>query len=103
VGDGLDGARHLLVVGVFQDVAAGAGAQGGEDRVVVLEHRHHQNVDLRGGDGEPADRGQAVAPGHVQVEQDHPGMQFVGQTYGLGAVDCLADHFDAGQGAQQRT
>ena len=45
-GDGTDGADDLLAVGALDEVAAGAGAQRGEDVLVVLVHGEHEDRQL---------------------------------------------------------
>ena len=62
-GDGVHGADDLLAVGAFDEVAAGAGAQGGEDVLVVLVHGQRDDRQLR-----PAP---AAARGGHAVEARH--------------------------------
>jgi hypothetical protein len=89
-----DREHHFLFVGVFEDVPAGACAQGHEYRVVVLEQRHHKDPDVRAFLQDPTRGLYAVYLGHLQVHQDHVGLQLRGTRAGLLARGCLADDLE---------
>ena len=58
---------------LLEQVAARAGAQRGEDRVVVLAHRQDEDRHLGARGREPGRRRDAALTGHPQVHDDHVG------------------------------
>src|SRR6185437_1125312 len=80
----LDGGADLLLVGALEQVTAGAGAQRGEDRVVVVEHGQHEHLDVRTVRHDATGGLDAVQPRHVQVHDDHVRLGLPGQLDGLG-------------------
>ena len=70
-----DRAGQLLLVGVLEHVAAGAGAQGQEHRVLVLEQAEHQHPHVRVGRDDRPGRLDAAHPGQLQVHEDDVGAQ----------------------------
>ena len=44
-GDATQDGGDLVLVGVLEKVATGAGAHGGEEQLVLLEHRQHDDTD----------------------------------------------------------
>ena len=69
--DGMDGPHDLFLGRPFQHVPRGAGAHGREDRVVVIEHREHQDRHSRCRPGDFPGRTDTVQFGHLHVEYHH--------------------------------
>ena len=61
--------------GALDEVAARAGAQCLDDHVVVLEHRHDDDADVRRGRRELAGGVDAAEAGHREVHQDDVDLQ----------------------------
>jgi hypothetical protein len=87
--------------GILGEVAAGAGAQGGENRRVVGVGRQDHDGDLGVAPGQPARGLDAVEHGHVEVEKDHVGMLAGDGFEGRLAVGRGGDHLDVGEQAEQ--
>ena len=74
-GDGVDGVDDVGGCGVFEEEAAGSGAQGGEHVVVEMERGQHDDV---GGSGQLVEvfgGGDPVHVGHPDVHQHDVGLQ----------------------------
>jgi hypothetical protein len=84
----------------LEQVAAGAGLQGGEHRVVV-EHAHHHDPDVGAGVQDAGGRLDAAQPRHLQVHLDHVGLEAGGERDRLLAGAGLADDRDVGCGGKQ--
>ena len=67
------------------------GADGGEDRIVVVMHGHHEHVDSLRFVKDASGRVDAVEAGHVDVHHDDVGLVFGGQAYRFLTVGGLAD------------
>ena len=65
VADRAEGPADLPAVGALQQVTAGAGSHGGEDRLVVFEHGQHQDADVRAGLSEQPGGLDTVETGHM--------------------------------------
>src|ERR1700749_3256846 len=96
-GDVVEGAADLFGAGVFGQVAAGAGAEGVDDRAVVGVGDEDDDADVWAPLAELAGGGGAVQVGHAQVHQDHVGLGLLGHGQRFLAVGGGADHFDIGQ------
>ena len=101
--DGAHGVNEGLRVGVLEQEAAGAGAQGSQDVVVDLEHG--EDEDARGRErrvgADPSgglDAGQAR---HLDVHEDDVRAQLGGQGDRTGTVLGQADDAHAGLGLEQ--
>jgi hypothetical protein len=101
-GGGEDGAVDGFAVGLFQQVAAGAGAEGGEDRVFVLVHGEHHDGNARVGGTDPGGGGEAADAGHPQIHEHHVGTVFGDCGDGSGAVSGFGDDGDAVQFGERR-
>ena len=101
--DRADGAHDLVLVGALEQVAARAGAHGGEDRVVVLEHRQHQHADVRAGRDDRAGGLDAVRA-RASAGPSRPRRAASSRASGdrLGAVGGLADDLDVAARVEQR-
>ena len=100
--DGADRVEDLRLVRALDEVAARARPDGGEDRVVVLDHRQDEDADLRARIDDPAGRVDAARAGHLQVHQDDVGLELERERHGLVARRGLPDEVDVGDGAEQR-
>ena len=90
-GDPEDCGDDLGGGGVLEEVAGGAGSEGGEEVGVGAEGREDEDF---GGIGMPADLGgggDAVEDGHADVHQDDVGVKVADGVDCLTAVGCLAD------------
>ena len=104
-GDALDSVRDVVRVRVFGQEAFGAGAQRGQDGVVVAEGCQCDDGRRVRATLELSDRGQATDARHVQVHQDDVGVVSVDRIDHLVAVGRFADDVDAltGQDARQQS
>ncbi len=91
----------LVAVGVLGEVAAGAGLERREERIVVGVGRQDHDLCARMLGADPARRLHAVAARHAQVHQDHVRGVFGDQPQRLLAVTGRTDHLDARQQPQQ--
>src|SRR5215208_1764547 len=96
-----DRGQHLLLVGIFEDVAACSCPQGHEHRVLILEERYHQDAHARALLEDPSCGLYAVHLWHLQVHQDHIGLKLFGTHYGLFACCCLAYYLEIGYRCEQ--
>ena len=92
---GADRALDLLGAGVLGEVAAGAGPQGGEERVVVGVGGEHQRLGSPGARRGSGGLLRAVHRGHAQVHEHDVGVQVACELRGLDAVGGCADDLDA--------
>src|SRR6201996_1716500 len=100
-GDVVQGAADLLGAGVFGQVAAGAGAERVDDRVVVGVGGEHDDLNIGAAVAELTGGGGAVQMGHAQIHQDHVGLGLLGQPECFLAVGGGPHHLDIGQQAQE--
>src|SRR5262245_59201001 len=91
---GADRGRDVVRVGVLEDEAARAGLQRRGDLLLLDEARQRDDLDLRVGDLDPADRADPVELGHHDVHQDDVGLELVHEVHALQAVLRLADDLD---------
>jgi hypothetical protein len=89
--DAVDDSGDLVVVVVFEEVAVGAGADGGVDEVVFVEHAEDYYSDVGVGGGDLAGGFDPVKDGHAQVHDDDVGLQGVGEVDGLLSVSGEPD------------
>ena len=68
-------AEELGALGALEQVAARAGLDRREDRIVVVGHREHEHGDMGGGVDDPARRLDPIHAGHRQVHQDDVRME----------------------------
>src|SRR5439155_17008371 len=101
VGDGLQRAADLATVGAFEEVAAGAGAHGREDGVVVVHHGEDEDSGLWPLGQNLAGRVDAVEDRHVQVHDHDVWLEGVGEVDDLLPVSGLADDLDVGHRADR--
>src|SRR5690606_14768816 len=87
-----DRALDPLHLGTLDQVATGAGAYRGEDRVRVFAHGQHQYRHLGMGGGQLPGRVDPAAVGQVQVHEDHIGRQIVHKAQCGSGVRGLAHH-----------
>ena len=90
---GADRAHELGGLDVLEQVAGGAGAQRGEELVVVAEARQHDDPRARAL-AQALQRADAVEPRHHEVEQDHVGVGARGGVDRGLAVAGLGDDLD---------
>jgi hypothetical protein len=86
--------QNRAAVGVLGQVAAGAGLQRGQDRLVVPERGQDDDGHLGMGGADPSGRLDTVHNGHVQVHQDDVRVMFGGQIHRLVAVGRAGDDVD---------
>jgi hypothetical protein len=91
-----------LKVGVLEDVAAGARSQGHENRLVVFEERYHKDSDVWAFLQDPRRGLYAVYFGHLQVHQDHVGLELGCASDGLLTGCRFADDLELGDGLEMR-
>ena len=101
--DGAHGIDEGLRIGVLEQEAAGAGAQGAQDVVVDLEHG--EDEDARGGErrigADPTGGLDAGEARHLDVHEDDVGTQLGGQGDRADAVLGQADDAHAGLGLKE--
>src|SRR4051794_13820708 len=97
---GDDGVAQLLAAGALGDVAGGAAGDRGEQRLRLLARRHDQHACVRHLLVEALEGHHAAHLRHVQVEQDHVGLELARHLEALLAVLGLADDPDAGVAGQ---
>jgi hypothetical protein len=90
----LDAEQQLFDVGLLHDVAAGAGAQGGEDLLVFHVPGEDEHLGLRGAAADLAGGLEAVEAGHHHVHEDDVGVELLDGVEGFAAVAGIADDFD---------
>jgi hypothetical protein len=88
--------------GVLGQVAERAGLQGADDRVVVGVGGQHDDLGLRMAGPDTPGRFHPVAPRHVQVHEHDSRVLGRDRLDGGLAVLGLADHRDAGPGAEEQ-
>ena len=98
---GADHAHHLLLIGALEHVAARPRPHGRKDRLVVLEHGHHDHADVGAGCCDGPRRVDAVHVWHLDVHEHHVGLQSLHLLDRLAAGGRLADHLQPGNGAKQ--
>ena len=91
----------LLGPRALEQVAGGAGPDGRQDRVVVLVHGQHDDLDVRVPPGDEAGGLDPVEVGHLDVHDDDVRLGLGDQVQRLAAVARRADHLDAVQRAEQ--
>src|SRR5215204_5930997 len=91
-----DRAYHLLLLGIFEDVAACSCPQGHEHRLIILEERYHQDAHARALLEDPSRGLYTVHLWHLQVHQDHIGLKLCGTLDGLLARFGLPYNFELG-------
>jgi hypothetical protein len=97
-----DGRQQLLFGGVFEQEAAGAGAERLIDVFVEVEGGQHQDPGgCVGGRDELAGGFKAVEDRHADVHQDYIGVQASGCLDRLAAVAGFADDLDVGLGLEE--
>ena len=87
------GRDELFARGVFEQEAAGPGAQGGVDVLVGVEGSEHQDPALGLGEDDPSGR-QPVHVGHADVHEHDGGGETAGEPDGFEPVARLAYHGD---------
>ncbi len=92
--DRADRAGQCLRVDVLVDVPGGAGPQRGDHGAVLGEAGDDEDPGPAALLLERAQRLDAVDAGHLEVHQDHVGVERAGPGDALGAVGGLADHLD---------
>jgi len=103
VGDGDDRPDDLLLARSLDQIAAGTGTHGGEEGLVVVEHREHDDGDPRRRRPELTDRVEAGRPRHPQIHEDDVSLLRDGDPDGIAAVRGLTDHLDALDAGQRRS
>ena len=73
-GDRHDRPRDVIGGGLLEEIAAGPGAQGSEQRVIVLAHREDEHGDGRMAGHQAPRRLDAAQAGHGQIHQHDFGM-----------------------------
>ena len=96
-----DGAGDVLLLDPLDEIPASPGPHGGEDRLVVVAHRQHQDRHRRRDPGELTGRGDPVELGHVQVEQSDVGLRGDDLTHCRPTVSRDRNHLEVRQGSQQ--
>ena len=100
--DGVEGGEDVVLLGALEQVAAGAGAHRGEHGLVVLEHREHEDGDVRQQRRQPAGGLDAVHRRHLDVHDDDVRPRQLRLAQRLGAGRRLRHHLDAVERRQQR-
>ena len=85
----------------FEDVAESAGADCGEDGIVVVEHGEHENGDFRSDAGDLAGRCDSGAAGHADVHHEDVGVERDGGADRLVAGGGGAHQFVAVDGGDE--
>ena len=86
----------------LQEVTGCAGPDGSEQILLGVRCRQHDDLGRRGALANPRQGGQAVHPGHRQVEEDEVGLQCLGGGDRRGAVLGFADDIESLLGEQRR-
>src|SRR5260221_3929189 len=97
-----NGTQDLRLERSLEQVAPRASLQGCEDRIVILEHGEHEDADVRTGRKDDVCRFDAVPLWHVQIHQDHIGLQGCSLFDGLSSRGGLTDRLDIRFRAEQR-
>jgi len=100
-GDGVHGGDQLVRAGSLEQEPGGAGAQAGEDVVVIFEGGQDQHLGSGHRGGQPLGGGDAVQARHAHVHQHDIRAEAAGGVDRLEAVGGLADDGDAGVAGQQ--
>ena len=100
-GDAAQDRGDLVFIGVLEQVAACAGTHRGQQQLVVLEHREHDDADRRVGGGDAAGRLDPVELGHAQVHDDEIGGELIGELDDFVSVGGDGDDVDAVELADQ--
>jgi hypothetical protein len=96
------GPLHVGRRRALEQVAARARPHRGEHGVVVLQHGHHEDAQLRAFTQHRVRRIDAGRAGEVQIHDHHVGGHAAGELDGLRGVGGLAHHREPGDGGQQR-
>jgi hypothetical protein len=89
---GSDDAKKFGMVGILQNVAAGAGLNRRHDSRIFIMNRQHQDLHVRETALDQAGSRNPVEPRHIYVHQDHIGFGFHRQIEGLAPVGRFSDH-----------
>ena len=89
-------------IDVLEQVSRGACGRCGEDLRVVGKAREHDDADARNRIEQPADRTDAVAGRHHQVEEHHVGLRRGGFDHRLVRAARLPHHLDPVLQAEER-
>ena len=100
-GGGADAFDEVFGGGVFEDVAAAAGAEDFVEVGVVVVHGEGDDAD--GGEEvvDASGGGDAVEFGHADVHHDDVGLELFGKGDGFEAVFGFADDFEVGFGVEE--
>ena len=94
--DGSNRSQYFVLLGAFEEVAACSRTHGGEDGIVVLEHRQHEDPGLRMFGDDLSGRVDPVQLRHADVHQDDVRVGFQRYAHDFGAVGDGVDHLDVG-------
>ena len=103
VGDGADRAERLVLCGSLELVAACAGSDGGEHGLVIVVHRHHEDVDAFRLAEDAAGGVDAVEAGHVDIHHDDVRSERQRDLDGLLACRSLSDDLGVGDRFEEST
>lgn len=103
VAQGFQGMPQLGSRGVLEQIAVGPGLQGLHDQGRVGMHRQDQDLALRAGRLESAQRFQAAGMLHRQVQQDDVRMELLDHFQQVRAIVGFTDHGVSGNIHDQRT
>src|SRR5260370_10489579 len=84
--------QDLGLVRALEDVATRSRAHGGKDRFIVFEHGDHQDADVWAGRHNLSCGRDAIDARHLDVHQDHIGLQGLRLCNGLGSGGGLPNH-----------
>jgi hypothetical protein len=89
---GSDDAKKLGMVGILQNVAAGASLDCRYDPRIFIMDRQHQHLHVRETALDQARGRDPVEPWHIHVHQDHIGFGFHGQVERFAPIGRFSDH-----------
>jgi hypothetical protein len=95
------GGDELFWSCAFEQEPGGAGMQGAEDVVVLLEGGEDEDLRAGGSPGEFTGGGDAVEVGHADVHQHDIGREPTRSFDGLASGRCLPDDLDGGVGGEE--
>ena len=97
-----DGGEQEVGIDLFQQIAAGSGFHALGQVFAVFRHRQHQHRQLRLGVEQLCQGIAAMHHRHVQIQQDHIGVQLLGQLDPFQAIAGFAHDLEIGLALQQR-
>jgi hypothetical protein len=99
--DAADDSGDLVSVVVFEEVAAGTGSDGGEEKFILVEHAQHHDADARLVGRDLSGCFDAVEHGHAQVHDDDIGFQGESEVDSFVSVAGECDDVEPADNAEQ--